>query len=174
MGSSIGSVTETQVANWYAVYTSVNQERKVATRFEQRGIEFYLPLYRTIRRRSDRQVVLSLPLFPGYIFAHIPLGERRRVLETPRVVRLAGDYGRPLAVSEEEIALLRRGLSGQVHAEPHKYLTEGCRVRVVNGPFEGTEGILLRYRRGTRVAVSLRVIMQSFTIEVGEGDVERI
>jgi transcription antitermination factor NusG len=160
--------------NWYAAYTCVNQERKVAERLDRRGIEFYLPLYRTLRRRSDRRVALSLPLFPGYVFVHLSLPNRAKVLEVPSVVRLVGPQSAPVALPPDEIERLRKGLSGEVLAEPCRYLTAGCRVRVVNGPFEGCEAVLLRRKQGLRAAISLDLIMRSFTIEVGEGDIERI
>ena len=163
-----------RLESWYALYTCVNQERRVADRLESRGVEFYLPLYRTLRRRSDRRVALSLPLFPGYVFVHLSLLDRRKVLEVPSVVRLVGPNSQPAPLPPEEIERLRQGLSGQVHAEPCKYLTAGCRVRVVNGPFEGCQAILLRRKQGLRAVISLELIMRSFTVEVGEGDIERL
>ena len=174
--SNFSEISNTQRSpfNWYALCTHVNQEKKVAERLERQGVEFYLPLYRTVRRRSDRQVTLSLPLFPGYLFVHISLQDRRRVLETPRVAWLVGSGSSPSPLPEEEISILRKGLTGAVHAEPCKYLTEGCRVRVVNGPFESIEGILVGHKQSARVAVSIQAIMRSFVIEVGVGDVERI
>src|ERR1041385_7197715 len=149
---------------WYAAYTRVNQERQVAERLDGRGVRFYLPIYKTTRRRSDRRVTLSLPLFSGYLFVHIPLADRLQVLEVPNVVRLVGGQKYPVALPDEEIDLLRRGLSGEVLAEPCRYLTTGCRVRVVNGPFEGVKGILAGRSRNSRVVISVEAIMRSFTI----------
>jgi len=160
--------------NWYAVHTCAHQEKHVAERFERRDIEFCLPLYHTIRRRSDRRVALSLPLFPGYLFVHIALASRLQVLEVPHVVRLVGSHKHPSALPKKEIDLLRRGLSGQVHAEPCRYLTAGCRVRVVNGPFEGVQGILVSRGRNPRVIIAIEVIMRSFVVEVSQYDIERI
>ena len=160
-------------ASWYAVHTSVHQERRVAERLEGRGIEFYLPLYRTVRRRSDRRVTLHLPLFPGYLFVRIALQEKLRVLEVPRVAGLVG-FRRPAALPEEEIDRLRRGLTGQVVAEPCCYLAEGCRVRIVSGPFEGMTGVLLRRKHAARVVISVEVIARSFMVEVSETDLERM
>lgn len=159
---------------WFAIHTNVNQEKRVAESLQQRGIEFFLPLYQTIRRRSDRRVSLSLPLFPGYLFVRIPSQDRRRVLQIPRVVRLVGVRSEPSALPDEELDMLRNGLSGQVYAEPCRYLTEGCRVRVVSGPFEGAEGIFLKRKTGPRVVLSLHVIQRAFMVEVGESDIERI
>jgi len=131
-------------------------------------------LYNTVRRRSDRRVQLSLPLFPGYLFVRIPLLERLRVLEIPRVVRLVGFDATPLAVPDGEIELLQKGLSSAVTTQPCEYLKKGCSVRVLNGPFAGAEGILLKRKQDFRVVISISTIMRSFTVEVGEEDVERI
>jgi transcription antitermination factor NusG len=161
-------------SNWFAVYTRVNQEKRVADRLEQRAIEFCLPLYRSIRKRSDRRVALTLPLFPGYLFVHIPIAERRRVLEVPQVVCLVGSSSQPVALPREEMERLRKGLSGHVLAEPHRYLASGCRVRIVNGSFEGLEGILLTHKQGTRVVITIKAITRSFTVELNAQDVERI
>jgi len=160
--------------NWYAVYTRVNQEKRVAQGLLGRGVPFFLPLYKTLRRRSDRKVALSLPLFPGYLFVHISLTERLQVLEVPQVVRLVGSQKYPSALPAHEIDALRNGLSGEVHAEPCSYLPAGCRVRVVNGPFEGMEGILLSSASKPRVVISIELIMRSFTVEVNQYDLERI
>src|SRR5882672_3039834 len=159
--------------SWYAIHTRVNQEKQVAELLDRRDIQFYLPLYKTVRRRSDRRVTLSLPLFPGYLFVHIPLAARLHVLEVPNVVRLVGSQKHPSALPNKEIDLLRRGLSGQVYAEPCRYLTAGCRVRVVNGPFEGVVGILVSRERSPRVVISIEVITRSFTVEVNQYDLER-
>jgi transcription antitermination factor NusG len=167
------SLDRVSFANWYAVHTSVNQEKQVSERLRQRGIEHFLPLYRTVRKRTDRRVVLDLPLFPGYLFVRIDLAERLRVLGVPRVVRLVGSGPLPSALEDSEIENLQAGLeTGKV--EPSPSLVKGCRVRVVRGPFTGSAGILLRRKNSFRVVIALEVIQQAFTIEVGEEDLERV
>jgi len=157
--------------NWYAAQTGANQEKQVAFRLHDKGIESFLPLYQDVRRRTDRTVVLELPLFPGYVFVRIALRDRLRVLEVPRLVRLVGFGPIPLAIPEWEIDTLRAGLR---HGEalPHPYLHVGRTVRVVAGPFEGIQGTLVRRKASLRVVVSIQAIQRSFTIEVDESEVE--
>jgi transcription antitermination factor NusG len=168
------AMANADLCNWYAVYTAVNQEKRVSEQMRQRGIEHFLPLYRSVRRRTDRRVVLDLPLFPGYLFVHINLANRLRVLELPRVVRLVGTAKSPSAIDDQAIQSLRAGLSFEGKIEPHSYLVRGCKVRVVRGPFSGSTGILLRRKQDLRVVISLDVIRQAFTVEVGEEDLERV
>lgn len=146
----------------------------VADGLRERGIEHFLPLYETVRRRTDRRVILNLPLFPGYLFVRIPLEEKLRILQIPRVVRIVSNSSVPLPLPDSEIESLQLGLANGAKARPCEYLNKGCRVRLVRGPFSGTTGILLRRKAGFRVVVSIELIRQSFTVEVGEEDLERI
>jgi transcription antitermination factor NusG len=159
---------------WYAVYTCANHEKRVASQFALRTVEHFLPLFATIRRWKDRRKRLELPLFSGYLFARLALRDRLRVLEIPSVVKLVGFNGRPAALSEVEIETLRRTLAPQLRAQPHPYLNKGKRVRIVNGPLAGAEGILVREKSGCRVVLSLDLIRRAASVEVDVADVERI
>jgi transcription antitermination factor NusG len=159
-------------SHWYAVYTAVNQEKAVSNGLRERGIEQYLPLYKTVRRRTDRRVVLHRPLFPGYLFVHIDFADRLRVLELPRVVRLVGNGAAPARVPDEQIEKLQLGLSCGGNVLPCPNLSRGSRVRVKRGPFANIEGTLLRRKRDLRIVVSVELIARSFSIEVEEDDVE--
>jgi len=161
-------------SRWYAVHTGVNQEKNVGSQLELRGIEYFLPLYQSARRWSDRRVVLDLPLFPGYLFVHILLSERLRVLQIPRVAHLVGFQGQPMPLRDEEVDILRRGVAQGRSVEPHPYLVVGRRVRVIDGPFEGAEGVLVRRKNSLRVVVSLELLMRSISIEIDEALVEPV
>lgn len=150
---------------WYAAYTCPRHEKSVAEQLTGRGVEFYLPLYETVSRWKDRRVRLSLPLFPGYVFVRIPLCERLRVLGVPSVVRLVGFNGRPAPLPEEEIQSLRNGL-GALRTEPHPFLKAGRRVRIVQGPLQGLEGVLLRRKGRCRLVISLDLIQRSICVDV--------
>jgi transcription antitermination factor NusG len=150
---------------WYAAYTCPRHEKSVAEQLTGRGVEFYLPLYETVSRWKDRRVWLSLPLFPGYVFVRIPLRERLLVLGVPSVVRLVGFNGRPAPLPEEEIESLRNGLSA-LRAEPYPFLKAGRRVRIVQGPLEGLEGVLLRRKGRYRLVLSLDLIQRSICVDV--------
>jgi len=57
-------------------------------------------------------------------------------------------------------------------AEPHPYLTVGRRVRILGGPLQGLEGILLRKKGNLRVVLSIDLIMRSIVVDVDMADVE--
>jgi len=159
---------------WYAAYTSANHEKKAAAEISRRGVESFLPLYSAVRRWSDRRVKLEMPLFPGYVFVHLALRDRLRVLLVPGVAKLVGFGGLPAALPDEQVEALRAGLAGQLHAEPHPFLTAGHRVRVKTGPLQGLEGFVVRRKNGLRLVVSLDLIQRAAAVEIDEADVEPI
>jgi transcription antitermination factor NusG len=158
--------------HWYAVYTRASHEKRVAAELDARAVEQFLPLYSSVRRWKDRRVHLNLPLFPGYVFVRLALQDRLRVLQLPSVVRLIGFGGLPTALPDEEVETLRTGLGDRLHAEPHPFLTVGCRVRIVSGPLVGFEGILRRKKNNFRLIVSIELIHRAFAVDVDSADLQ--
>ncbi len=159
---------------WFAVYTCANHEKRVAAHLGARGVEHFLPLYRSRRVWKDRRVFLELPLFPGYLFARFALPERLRVLDVPGVVRLVGFNGQPYPLAESEVETLRSGIHSAPRIEPYPYLTAGSRVRIARGPLAGMQGILVRRKNVCRVVLSLELIARSAAVEVDAADIERV
>jgi transcription antitermination factor NusG len=158
--------------NWYAVYTWAHHEKRVADQMRQRQIRGFLPVYRSFHRWKDRRKEIELALFPSYVFVHIALKDRLRVLEIPGVVHLVGPQGRPTPLVTQEIEAFQRGVGGCVRMEPHPYLRAGRRVLVRNGPLAGLEGILSRRKQGLRLVVSVEILMRAVAVEIDEADVE--
>ncbi len=156
---------------WYAAHTNPRHEKTVQQLMEGYHIECFLPLYRSVRRWKDRRKELELPLFPGYIFVHIPLKDRLEALRIPGVVQFVSFQGKPARLPDSEIEGLRNGLARTSGFEPHPYLTVGRKVRVRSGPFFGMEGILIRRKEKFRVVLSIHLIQRSVAVEVDEGDV---
>ena len=156
---------------WYAAYTCANHEKRVGEQLKQKSLEYFLPLYDSVRRWKDRKVCLQMPLFPGYVFVRLPIQHRLRVLQIPSVVRLVGFNGHPTALPDDEMEALRNGLAQRLRAEPHPYLAVGRRVRIVRGPLQGAEGILLRKKNHFRVVLSLELILRSIVVDVDVADV---
>ena len=160
--------------NWYALYTCSRHEKQVAGQLQQRNVEFFLPLYISLRRWKDRRVQVPLPLFPGYVFVNIRLQDRIAVLDIPGAVRFVAFNGSPAALPESDLIRLRSGLEQGLRAEPHPYLKIGRRVRVRSGPLAGAEGILVRKKDRFRLVVSIEFIMRSVAVEIDAADVEPV
>jgi transcription antitermination factor NusG len=159
---------------WYAAYTRANHERRVAHQLVERGVEHFLPQYESMRKWKDRKVRLQMPLFPGYVFVHLALQNRLKVLEVPGVAYLVGFAGKPVAVPEGEFEKIRGFLKRGFRAEPHPYLEAGRRVRVRNGPLEGMEGIVARRKNGNRLVISLELIQRAMAVDLDGADLETL
>jgi transcription antitermination factor NusG len=158
--------------SWYALYTCPRHEKRVASQVEDRGISCFLPVYRSERTWKDRRKVLELVLFPGYVFVHMAIENRLRVLQLPGVVRFVSFNGEPVTLPAVEIEALQSRLSGGTRIEPHPYCRVGRRVRVRSGAMVGLEGIVVRRKDSCRVVFSINLIMRSVAVEVDEADLE--
>jgi transcription antitermination factor NusG len=159
---------------WYAAYTSANHEKRVAEQFVQRSVEYFLPLYRSVRRWKDRKVNLQRPLFPGYVFVRIELRNRLKVLQVPGVAKLISFNGTPAALPQGEVDALRTSLLKGAHAQPHPYLAIGRQVMVTKGPMAGLQGVLKRKKGNARLVVSIELIQRAMAVEIDEDDVETV
>lgn len=151
---------------WYALYTCANSERRVAEQLNQRGIEHFLPQYESLRHWKDRKVRLQLPLFPGYVFVHLAVQNRLRVLQIPGVVHIVGFGGHATPLADEDVARVRKCLDDGFRAQPHPFLQTGRRVRVCSGPLAGLEGIIVRRRSAARFVISFALIQRSIAVEL--------
>ena len=161
-------------ARWVAVYTVARHEKVVAQQLQERKVETFLPLYRTVRRWKDRRKEVELALFPSYVFVKIPVEDKLRVLQVNGVVHLVKFNGELAALPEQEIEALRNGLVNRLYAEPCPYLQVGKRVRVIRGPMAGADGILSRKKDRYRMVISVDVLMRSVAVEVDASDLELV
>jgi transcription elongation factor/antiterminator RfaH len=159
---------------WYVTYTRSRHEKHVARQLEERGISFFLPLYKSMRRWKDRKKQVELPLFPNYIFVQMKSERRMDLLRIPGVVHLVTFHGKPAPAASAEIETLRRGLMGSSVVRPHPYLIAGRKVRIRKGSLAGIEGIFVRKKDRARVVLSISLIERSVAMEIDEADVEPI
>ena len=159
---------------WWALYTRHQHEKTVAEMLSAKGLEVFLPLYVTRRRWKNRSKVLSLPLFPGYLFVQGGLDRRLQVLTTPGVhmILCIGDH--PAIIPETEIQAIRRAVDGSYRIEPHPFLKCGERVRVKRGALEGVEGVLVRKKNMYRLVLSVDLLERSVGVEIDASDVEPV
>ena len=86
---------------WWAVYTRHHHEKVVAEMLSAKGFEVFLPLYESTRRWKDRRMVLSLPLFPCYLFVRGGLDRKLQVVTTPGTAAMDHiDFVRPVHLGD--------------------------------------------------------------------------
>lgn len=157
---------------WWALYTRHQHEKTVAEALMAKSFEVFLPVYDSVRRWKDRKKLLSLPLFPGYVFVRGGVDRKLQVVTTPGVHMILYRGESVATIPEMEIEAIRRAVEGRYRVEPHPFLRCGERVRVVKGALEGVEGILLRKKNWYRLVLSVDMLAQSVAVEVNSSDVE--
>jgi transcription termination/antitermination protein NusG len=164
----------TPLSRWFAVYTTPRHEKAVARQFEVRQLGAFLPLYRSVHRwKNGCRVSVEQPLFPNYVFVSLERGDYIRVLQTPGVLSLVGRGREPAPLPTSEIESLRSGLPLR-DFEPHPYLVAGERVRIHSGALTGMVGVLVRKKNNLRVVLTLDLIMQSVSVEIGIDEIEPV
>ena len=159
------------IGQWFAIWTHSHCEQLVHDQLTTKGFETFLPIVRTWTRRAGVQRLIARPLFPGYLFVHLPAIDKNsylEILKTRGVTRMLGErWDRLSPVDDDEIEALQRVIATNVTVLPHPYLREGQRVRIDAGPLAGIEGIYVRSRpnRGLLV-LSVNLVHQSVAVEV--------
>ncbi len=160
-----------QSVPWHVLHVFSNHERRVAQHLAVRSVDHYLPLYTERVRWTDRTVVAERPLFAGYVFAHLAPETRRAVISVPRILRVLGDEEKD-KVSYEELEKIREGLQSGLLLRPHSFVPVGTRVRVMNGIFQGVEGLVTELRHQCKVVITLSGVRQCFSLEVSLEELE--
>ena len=178
---SLGQVVESEVSEtsqettpWWALYTRHQCEKMVAETLSCKQFEVFLPLYASIRRWTDRQKTLFLPIFPGYVFVRGGLERRLEIVMTPGVQTILFYGEQVAAIPESEIHNIRRMVEGPHRVEPHPYLQCGEKVRITRGSLKGIEGVLVRKKNLFRIVLSMDLLHQSVAVEIDASDVEPV
>jgi len=127
---------------WYALYTNPRQEKKVASRLQQVGIEVYCPLIIQVRQWSDRKKKVEVPLLPSYVFVNIEPKVREHVFQVSGVVRYLYWLGQPAVIRDEEIEQMQNWLQGTVTSFEVSGIQPGDSYEILSGPFLGKKGIV--------------------------------
>lgn len=149
---------------WWVAYVRSRQEKGLARHLAEHRVGFYLPQAEKRAHRAGRTFVSSLPLFPGYVFFRGTAEARRTALRSNLIVEVLGvlDQERLHGELESLWQLQREGAP----LVPHPYLEAGDLVEIVDGPFRGWTGTVLREKGRLRLVVSVSFLRQSVAAEL--------
>jgi transcription antitermination factor NusG len=168
------SAFEVDTPAWWVLYTRHQHEKTVADMLSKKGFEVFLPVYDSVRRWKDRNKMLSLPLFPCYVFVRGGLDRRLQVVTTPGVHTILYHGEQVAIIPDNEIHAIQKAVEGPFRVEPHPFLKCGERVRVTRGSLQNVEGILIRKKNLYRLVVSVEMMAQSVAVEIDATDIEPV
>jgi transcription antitermination factor NusG len=165
---SAGGNLESSHLNWFAVHTRARFEKKIVFGFKEKGIETFLPLLSTKHRWSDRNSIVHVPLFPGYVFVRISAIQNIRiaVLRTMGVSNFVGEGGVGTPIPDCEIQAIQTLLDQDAPFQLYPFLTVGRRVRIRGGCLDGIEGILTAINGNDSLVVSVQLIQRSIAVRL--------
>jgi transcription antitermination factor NusG len=160
---------------WFAVQTRYRFEKRVVAQLNHKSCEVYLPLLTEQHTWSDRQKVVTTPLFPGYAFVHIDQshGARQTVLQTAGLIGFVSFGGMVVAVPTKQIEDLRLLLQEKGLFSLHAFVHTGQRVRIRGGCLHGLEGVLVQHEKG-KLVISIESIQRSLAIEIEVYELELV
>jgi len=151
-----------EMKNWYVVYTRPRWEKKVASVFNERGMEHYCPMNKVMKQWSDRKKVVLEPLFKGYVFINLDEQHKWDVKNIDGVLNFVYWLGKPAKVKAEEINIIRKFLDEFDSVEVQETgITAHDQVKVKQGILMDYKGIVLEVS-GNRAKVKI----QSLGIEL--------
>jgi transcription termination/antitermination protein NusG len=158
------------IPHWYALYTHSHCEQLVAHQLAAKGFDVFLPKLETWSRRAEKQHLISLPMFPSYLFLHhaMDLMSYMEICKARGLVRILGErWDRLGIIPDAEIEPIQKVVVVRFPMFPHPYLKEGRRVRITHGPLTGVEGILVQSKPGKGLLVlSVELLQRSVAVEV--------
>ncbi|MCF8354110.1 MAG: UpxY family transcription antiterminator [Melioribacteraceae bacterium] len=150
---------------WYALYTKPRHEFKAEAELLAENIETYLPVITTVKQWSDRKKKVTEPLFRGYIFIKALPKERFKAVIQKSVIRTIMFDGAPAVIPDWQIESVKKMLSSKSEFSIADELKVGTRVKVVNGPFDGIEGVIyFTPEKNRMLAISIEFINRSILV----------
>lgn len=160
-----------QEKKWHALYVASRQEKIACKQLNERGIEAYVPIVKTMKQWSDRKKMVELPLLNGYLFVRISLSEYDKVLQTRGIVNYVRAEGKAAIVRDMEIERLKQlvelGYQLEAHGIKQNY-KEGQKIKIVSGPLKNIEGFVLENKEGRFIDILLESIGQSIRVKLPE------
>jgi transcriptional antiterminator RfaH len=147
--------------HWYVIHTKPRQESLALENLERQGYTTYCPQITLSKRRRNAWHQVTEPLFPRYLFIELTEGEDdfgpiRSTLGVSNMLRFGG---KPATISEEIIeALQQQERDNAQEPDPQIPCEPGDRVRVLEGPFAGLEGIFQNNSKDARVIILMELL----------------
>ena len=164
--------------NWFALLTRSNFEQTVYNSIVKKKIDVFLPKTKRKSRRKDRNIMIEIPLFPGYIFVKSTFNsaDQLNILKTVGAVRLLGNQSGPVAVPQSQVESLKILTSANMDliTGTNIRLKRGDLVMILEGPMAGAKGEFSRYKGKGRVIIKIDVLGQYAGVEVEQDNVEKI
>lgn len=156
--------TSAPAAVWLVCHTRPRCEKKFAALMAAEHFEHYLALVQSVRKYRNQTKRFTKPLFPGYVFAHVPVEKKPRIFQQDLLARAISipDEAAFLRQLEDVKTIVASGLELSVMP----LLTKGRRVKVVGGPLHGLEGLVDDPSNPKGIVLTVDVLQQGLLVRM--------
>jgi transcriptional antiterminator RfaH len=149
---------------WLVCHTKPRCEKKFAALMAAEKFEHYLALVESVRRYAQQTKRFTKPLFPGYVFAKVPVEKKARIYQQDLLARAitVEDEARFLQQLGDVKAIVASGLELSVMP----LLTKGRRVKIIGGPLHGLEGFVDDPTNPQGIVLSVDVLRQGLHVKM--------
>ncbi len=149
---------------WFVCHTRPRCEKKFAALMAAEQFEHYLALVQSVRRYRQQTKRFTKPLFPGYVFAQVPVELKTRIYQQELLARAipVSDEAAFLRQLSDVKAIVASGFELSVLP----LLTKGRRVKVNGGPLHGLEGYVDNPANPAGIVISVDVLQQGLLVKV--------
>jgi hypothetical protein len=149
---------------WLVVHTKPRCEKKFAALLVRERFPHELPLIPSVRRYRTQTKRFTKPLFPGYVFARVPVELKNRLYQQDLLVRLmpVEDQDKFLRQLDVVRAMITAGFD--LRLTP--LLRKGSRVRIHGGALHGVEGMVDDPLHPKGVVIAVDVLQQGVLVRI--------
>ncbi|HON19699.1 MAG TPA: UpxY family transcription antiterminator [Salinivirgaceae bacterium] len=152
---------------WYVISVRSRHEKKVAKELNERGVECYVPLIKTLRQWQDRKKMVQIPLINCYVFAYLDYQNRNILFNIPGFVRFVMFEGKPATLRDQDIRNMKIVIENTdlIEITPHQFYP-GQTVKIMHGPFAGYEGTVVSNKNRMFLVISLDFMSSVIKVEI--------
>ena len=160
--------------HWYVIHTKPRQESLALENLQRQGYTTYCPQITISKRRRYAWHQVTEPLFPRYLFIVLTEGEDdfgpiRSTLGVSNMLRFGG---KPATISEETIQTLQQQERNSAETPDTELpVKPGDRVRIMDGPFAGLEGIFQNNSKDARVIILMELLGRENKVTVNRDSI---
>lgn len=157
---------------WFVAHTKPRREKKLVEHCQRQSIAATLPCYSAAHKYRGKTVVFQKPLFPGYVFLRLGLGQKDYVRQNDHVANVLEVFDQETFEHQLRDILLALETKAGVRLAPA--IGAGMRVRIKTGPLQGIEGWVEQRYGMTTVLLRLDFINQAAAVKVDADSLELI
>lgn len=157
-------------AGWYILYVRYSQEKKVYKDLNEKSVEAFLPLTKSVRQWSDRKKTLFVPLFPSYLFvkikSHLDFHKVLSIDAACSFLKFGKEYG---MVSQSEIDQIKLIVQKEDFTEVTanaKLPGIGDKLKIGYGELKGLDCEVYRVDNVHKVTIWLKSLRQNVSATI--------